>query len=612
MLRFFTNNHINMPNILTNLISVQTAKYGDREDFRYKNSVDGEWIITSWIQFQKQVDAIACAMETLNLIPQENIAVFSSNRPEILIADYAAYANRAVPVSIYSTSSGSQVEYIINDSKVQILFVGNAEQYKIARNIIDKCKSLKFIITFDEVEKDSDDNTTLTFSQMQKLGECESEDCRKENAKRQAEASENDIATIIYTSGTTGEPKGAVLPHTCFNAVMEIHKERLTMLSDNDTSVCFLPLSHIFEKAWSSFCMYMGMRFAINFDTKNVQQTLKEFRPTCMCSVPRFWEKVYTGINEKLDEMKGFKKILVKRALKVSNRRNIGYARLGKKAPWWLETQYRFFEKKVLKTLQAAIGLENGVLFPTAGAPLSANITEFLQTCGINIVIGYGLSETCATVTCYPQPGYELESAGTVMPRVQIRIGENNEIQVKGPTILREYYNKPQETAEAFTQDGWFRTGDAGKIDENGNLTITDRLKDLLKTSNGKYIAPQAIESRISEDKFIEQIAVIGERRRYVTALIIPAFEALKEYAEEKKIQYHDLEDLVKNADIKAMIQERIDVLQEGFANYEKIKKITLLAKAFSMEAGELTNTLKIRRPVIRSRYAKEIEAMYC
>jgi long-chain acyl-CoA synthetase len=354
------------------------------------------------------------------------------------------------------------------------------------------------------------------------------------------------------------------------------------------------------------------MRFAINYDTKNVQQTLKEFRPTCMCSVPRFWEKVYTGINEKLGEMKGIKKMLINRALKVSNRRNIEYARIGKKAPWWLETQYRFFEKKVLKTLLSAVGLENGVLFPTAGAPLSANITEFLQTCGINIVIGYGLSETCATVTCYPQVGYVLDSAGTVMPRVQIRIGENNEIQVKGPTILREYYNKPKETAEAFTEDGWFRTGDAGAIDANGNLAITDRLKDLLKTSNGKYIAPQAIETRLGEDKFIEQVAVIGERRKYVTALIIPAFEALKEYAAEKKIQYHDLEDLVKNADIKAMIQERIDALQEGFANYEKIKKITLLAKAFTMETGELTNTLKIRRPVICTRYAKEIEAMYC
>ena len=601
-----------MSNILTNIVSSQTAKYGDREVFRHKESAEGEWIITSWTQFKEQVDAISYAMETLNLNVQDNIAVFSSNRPEIIISNYAAYANRAVPVSIYSTSSKSQVKYIINDSKSRILFVGNAEQFKIAQAVIAECPSVELIVTFDNIEHDDYNGKVLTFEQMLNLGRNASEECRNELSRRQKEATEEDIATILYTSGTTGEPKGAVLPHSCFNAVMEIHKERLTMLSDEDTSVCFLPLSHIFENAWSSFCMYMGMRFAINYDTKNVQQTLKEFRPTCMCSVPRLWEKVYTGINEKLAEMKGIKKAMVTRALKVSRRRNLDYARIGQKAPWWLETQYKFFEKKVLKTLQKAVGLENGVLFPTAGAPLSVNITEFLHSCGINIVIGYGLSETCATVTCYPQPGFELNSAGTVMPRVQIRLGENNEIQVKGPTILREYYNKPKETAEAFTEDGWFRTGDAGAIDANGNLAITDRLKDLLKTSNGKYIAPQAIETRLGEDKFIEQVAVIGERRKYVTALIIPAFEALKEYAEEKKIQYRDLEDLVKNADIKAMIQERIDALQEGFANYEKVKKITLLAKAFSMEAGELTNTLKIRRPVIRTRYAKEIEAMYC
>ena len=601
-----------MPNILTNLIDNQTVKYGDREVFRHKNSIDGDWIITSWTQFKQQVEAIACAMETLGLNPQENIAVFSSNRPEILISDYAAYANRAVPVSIYSTSSNGQVEYIINDSKSRILFVGNAEQYKIARSIINKCQSIMLIVTFDNVTRDADDESTMTFSQMLNLGNNASDACKNEVKKRQAEAKEDDIATIIYTSGTTGEPKGAVLPHSCFDAVMEIHKERLTTLSDEDTSVCFLPLSHIFEKAWSSFCMFMGMRFAINYDTKNVQQTLKEFRPTCMCSVPRFWEKVYTGINEKIGEMTGLKKFMVKQAIKTGYRRNLEYARLGKKAPWWLETKYRFFEKKVLKTLQMAIGVENGNIFPTAGAPMSANITEFLHACGINIVIGYGLSETCATVTCYPNSGFELNSAGTVMPRVQIRIGEQNEIQVKGPTILREYYNKPKETAEAFTEDGWFRTGDAGLIDENGNLAITDRLKDLLKTSNGKYIAPQAIETRLGEDKYIEQIAVIGERRKYVTAIIIPAFEALKEYAEEKKIQYRNLEELVKNADIKAMIQERIDSLQAGFANYEKIKKFTLLPKAFTMEAGELTNTLKIRRAVIRTRYAREIEAMYC
>lgn len=299
------------------------------------------------------------------------------------------------------------------------------------------------------------------------------------------------------------------------------------------------------------------------------------------------------------------------RALNIGRRRNIDYVRLGLKAPWWIEKQYQFFDKKVFSLLRKAIGVENGNIFPTAGAPLSANIVEFLQSCGINIVIGYGLSETTATVTCFPQTGYEIGTVGTRMPGVEVKIGEENEILVKGATVMRGYYNKPEATAEAFTADGWLRTGDAGYIDESGALVLTERIKDLFKTSNGKYIAPQALESRLGEDKFIEQVAVIGDKRKYVTAIIIPAFEALKEYARKKHIQYRTMEDLIKNTDVRKMIQERIDILQENFAGFERIKKFTLLPQEFTMEAGELTNTLKIRRPVINRRYAREIEAMY-
>ena len=234
-----------------------------------------------------------------------------------------------------------------------------------------------------------------------------------------------------------------------------------------------------------------------------------------------------------------------------------------------------------------------------------------MQSCGIPVIIGYGLSETTATVTCFPKIGYEIGTVGTVMPRVQIKIGEQNEIYVKGPTVMAGYYNKPEETAAAFTADGWFRTGDAGKIDDTGALILTERIKDLFKTSNGKYIAPQAIESRLGEDEYIEQVAVIGDQRKYVTAIIIPAFEALKEYARKRHIQYKSVVDLVNNNEIKRMIEERIEKLQKGFASYEKVKKFTLLPKEFTMESGELTNTLKIRRPVINHKYAREIEAMY-
>lgn len=600
-----------MQNTLTNLIRNRVEKDGNREAFRYKQTPDGKWLPTTWMQFKNMVDNAACAFAALGIMPQDNIAIFSANRPGILISDFAAYANRAVPVSIYSTSSAEQVKYILNDSKASILFVGNEAQYIIARAIKHLTPHLKQIVTFDNVKPDIDDDSTITFEKFLESGSNASESCRNEVKARTAAATPDDTATLIYTSGTTGEPKGAIITHSNFDAALEIHDERLTMLSDADTSLCFLPLSHIFEKAWTYYCLHLGMLVNINNDPRDVQRSLRETRPTCMCSVPRFWEKAYSAIQEKIGNMKGLKKWFVGHALKIGRRRNIDYVRKGLKAPWLIEQQYQFFEKKIFTPVRRVMGIENGNIFPTAGAPLSSNITEFFHAIGINIVIGYGLSETTATVSCYPEIDWELGSIGTVLPRIQVKIGDGNEILVKGPTIMRGYYNKPEETKNAFTADGWFRTGDAGKIDPSGALVITERIKDLFKTSNGKYIAPQAIESKLGEDKYIEQVAVIGDQRKYVTAIIIPAFEALKEYAQKKKIKYHSLEDLVKNSDIVKLISDRIEEMQSSFANFEKIKKFTLLPKEFTMEAGELTNTLKIRRPIINSHYAREIEAMY-
>ncbi len=598
-----------MPNVLTELIGKQALKYGSREAF--SAPVNSEWKSTSWLDFEKMVNQAAYAFEMLGIKECDNITIFSANRPEILVTEFAAYANRVAPVSIYSTSSLEQVIYIVNDCGASTLLVGDEKQYDMALEAQKRCPKLKQIITYEDVTRKKGDNSTMTFASLLQFGDKASEMCRNEVDARRKRALPDDIATIIYTSGTTGEPKGAVLPHSCFNAALPVHKERFTILSDKDTSVCFLPLSHIFEKGWTYVCLYMGVRLSINLDPREIQHTVAERRPTCMCSVPRFWEKVYTAVQEKISTLSPVKHWMAIQALKTGKKRNLEYVRMGKKAPWWLEMKYQFFYKNVLLPMQKAIGIENGNIFPTAGAPLSANIVEFFHSCGINIVIGYGLSETTATVTCFPLTGYEIGTVGTVMPRVQIKIGEQNEILVKGPTVMREYYNKPEATKEAFTEDGWFRTGDAGRIDENGSLILTERIKDLFKTSNGKYIAPQALESRLGEDKYIEQVAVIGDQRKYVTAIIIPAFEALKEYAKKKHIQYRNVEDLVKNADIRAMIAERIEDLQRNFAGFERIKKFTLLPQEFTMEAGELTNTLKLRRPVINIRYAREIEEMY-
>lgn len=602
-----------MQNRLTDLVRKQSGKYGDREVLRYKSPTTGEWIAKTWVEFSDDVDNVSYALETLGLKPQEMIAVFSANRTEILTTDFAAYHNRAIPVSIYATSSREQARYIINDSHTRMIFVGDQEQYDKIRSIMADCPSIEHIIVYDNsVNTDSGDGKSMSFESLMRLGMASSEMCRRSVGSRRASAREDDIATLIYTSGTTGEPKGAILRHSCFNAAIGIHERRLLMLSDKDTSLCFLPLSHIFEKAWTYYCLCQGMKIAINGNPKEISSTIKEVQPSCMCSVPRFWEKVYTAVQEKIQSSGRLQKGLFSLALKVGRTRNLKYARYGKNAPWWIETQYRIFDKKIFSPIRRAIGVGNGNIFPTAGAPLSENIVEFFHSCGINILIGYGLSETTATVACFPEHGYRIGSTGTIMPLLQVKIGNNNEILVKGPTVMSGYYNKPAATAQAFTHDGWFRTGDAGYIDKNGALILTERLKDLFKTSNGKYIAPQAIESRLGEDRYIEQVAVIGDRRKYVTAIIVPAIEALKEYARNKKISFRSSDDLVQNSDIRKMIGERIEHLQEGLAGFEKIKRFTLLPREFTIESGELTNTLKIRRPIINHNYADEIEAMYC
>ena len=600
-----------MTNDLTDVIIRQTEKYGEKEIIAYLDEKVNKADSYSWNRLNKDVLNAAYALEILGLLPEQSAAIFTANRPEFLITDFACYYNRAIPVSIYATSSPDEVRYIINDCKAKLVCVGSQTQYDIVMEVIDDCPTVEKIIAYDPKIKAATGKDTMYFSQLLKLGEAASDECRNEVEHRRTSSSQDDVATLIYTSGTTGEPKGAELTHRCFNTAMRIHKGRLTMLSDKDDSLCFLPLSHIFEKAWTYYCLCMGMHVTINANPKEVASALKLIRPTCMCSVPRIWEKVYAAINDHISKMNAVQKKVVKQAFKVGYDRNINYTRLGQKAPWMLEKLYRIAESKVFGPMKKAAGIERGNLFPTAGAPIAKHIVEFFRAMGVDMVVGYGLSETTATVTCFPIENYVIGSVGTVMPELEVRIAPDGEIQVKGDTVMRGYHNAPIATDEAFTDDGWFRTGDAGYFDQDDALMLTERIKDLFKTSNGKYIAPQAIESRLGGDRFIEQVAVVGESRKYVTAIIIPAYGALKEYAAKKKIAFKNLDDLIHNTEIIKMIGERIDKLQKGLPSFQQIKKFTLLPKAFTIESGELTNTLKIRRPVINKHYAKEIEAMY-
>ncbi|MDE6049832.1 MAG: long-chain fatty acid--CoA ligase [Paramuribaculum sp.] len=598
-----------MPNILTDLIERQTLRYGEKTVLSYP--AGGEWLPISWQDFNNDVNTAAKALAVLDINVQENIATFSGNRPQMLVVDFAAFSNRAVPISIYSTSTAEQVKYIVEDASISLIFVGDAKQYATARKVMTLTPVLKRIVVFGDVEKDKDDTTTISYPEFLEIGKKADEKYGEIVGERRSAAAEEDIAAIIYTSGTTGEPKGAVLPHSCFNAALRIHKERLNTLSDSDSSMSFLPLSHIFERAWTYFCLYMGIQVYVNYDPHDIQAAVRQTKPTCMCSVPRFWEKVYAVVEDKLGKMNPLRRAFITAALKVGKKRNLNYKRLGKRPPFMLELAYKFFDRIGFTPLKRVIGIERGRFFPTAGAPLSPKIVEFLHSCGINIIIGYGLSETTATVTCYPNIGWELGTVGTVLPRIQIKIGEDNEILVKGPSVMRGYYNKPEATAEAFTEDGYFRTGDAGYINKSGALVLTERIKDLFKTSNGKYIAPQALESRLGEDLFIEQAVLIGDGKKFVSALIVPSFDALREYASEHNISYDSIAELVSKPEIIDMMMARIDKLQSDLAGFERIKKITLLPKPFSMENGELTNTLKVKRPVVTSNYAGEIERMY-
>lgn len=592
------------------LIHKQAEKYGSRTALKYRDNESGKWLKISWKDFSEYVMLTAKAMAEFGIEVQEKIGIYSQNMPQCLFTDFGAYGNRIISIPMYATNSPAQIEYIINDADIHTLFVGEQLQYNNAFKVQKESSVLKRLVVFDPAVKfNPDDKTSIYFNDFLRLGD----NAHAETTVkiRTNEATPGDVATIMYTSGTTGESKGVILHHFNYLEAMRIHDVRLPMVNDKDTSMCFLPLTHIFEKAWTYYCLHKGVKIAINQDPKQIQKTLPEVHPTLMCNVPRFWEKVYVGVHEKINSSAPFMKKIFLDAIETGRLYNLEYKNKGLQAPFCLKSKFKFYDKTVFTLLKKVLGIERGRLFPVAGAPLSDTVNEFLQSVNIPIVYGYGLSETTATVCFYPEIGFQFGSIGEIMPGVEVKIDESNgEILVKGKTVTTGYYNKPEENARSFTEDGFFRTGDAGRLEGNV-LFFTERIKDLYKTSNGKYIAPQAIEMEMSSDKYIEQIAVIGDQRKFVSALIVPAYPLLEEYAEKKGIIYGSREELVANNDIIRLIESHIEEHQKNLASYEKIKRFTLLPQPFTMEGRELTDTLKLRRPVVLQKYADQIEAMY-
>lgn len=592
---------------LSKLIDFKADKNGSRTAFLYRDYSMGKWIDVTWSDFKKSVDCAARALAALGVKEQQPVGICSQNMPQAIVLDFANFANRAVSVPMYATLSPEQMEYIVNDAKIEVLCVGEQTQYDNALEVLKKNTSLKHIVVFDYAVDLKGESKAIYFNDLIKMGE--SDEYARTVASRTADAAEDDLAIIMYTSGTTGESKGVMLKHSSILEAVRIHDERLSMVNKHDISLSFLPITHIFERAWVYFLFYENVKVYLNLRPSEIQSVIKEVRPTLLCSVPRFWEKIAAGVQEKIDTFSPFKKAMVTWALAIGRDFNINYRRVGKRAPISLYLRYKFADRFIFSVLKKIVGIDRGRLFPVSGAALDSKLADFFLSMGLPICYGYGLTETTATVCCYPTKSYTIGSIGTLMPGVQVRIGDDNEIQVKGKTVCAGYYNKPEATAEAFV-DGWFRTGDAGRIDGD-TVYMVERIKDLFKTSNGKYIAPQQIETILGADRYIEQIAVIGNNRNYVTAIIAPNIPAVKELAETKKIRYDRIEDLLVHPDIISFFEKRIAEGQKEMAPYEKIKKFRLIRRAFSIESGELTSTLKLRRAVIQQNYAVLINEMY-
>ncbi|MBQ5642901.1 MAG: long-chain fatty acid--CoA ligase [Bacteroidaceae bacterium] len=590
------------------LVHDQARIYGDRVALRYRNYAEGVWKNISWREFSGRVHRLAAALVAIGIKEQENMAVFSQNMPEMLMMDFAAYAVRAVTIPMYATSSEMQVKYIVSDASIRYIFVGEQEQYDIASRVLKHGSSLERLIIFDRaVKKDPEDRISLYFDDFIAA---DNQACRPEVERRTKAVQPDDLANILYTSGTTGLSKGVMLTHRMYNSALSAHYG-VFPLSDKDVILNFLPFTHVLERGWAYLCIANGCTMAINLKPADVLQSMREIHPTCMCAVPRFWEKVYDGVQERIERSSPMQKRLLLDALRVGHEYNVEYRMRGLTPPMGLRMQYSLYEGTIIAFLKKQLGLEHANFFPTAGAAVPPKVEDFVRSAGLKMVVGYGLTESTATVSIdrFDNPT-SLGSVGRILDGVEVRFGEDNEILLKGDTITPGYYRKAEVTERSIDADGWFHTGDAGYM-KDGELFLTDRIKDLFKTSNGKYIAPQLIESKLCVDKYIDQIVVVAEQRKFVSALVIPQYNLLRDLAADYGVNCHSNADLCADKRVVKFMMYRIDTLQQEFANYEQIKKITLLPEPFSLEKGELTNTLKVKRAVVYKNYREQIEKMY-
>ncbi|MFH7525401.1 AMP-dependent synthetase/ligase [Aeromonas enteropelogenes] len=593
-----------MPKLhLVRLMRERIAQLGNKAALRVQQ--DGQWRAIGWRTLGQAMDYCAQALIRAGHQPTEMVGIYARNMPEWTQADLGILAARGVSVPIYPTSTLDQLRYIVRDANIGLLFVGEQPQFDQALTLL-QAGEIRQIVALDGTvdlrgcPQASHFQTFLVSGNHQA-----SEQALRE---RESQYRMDDLLTLIYTSGTTGEPKGVMLDFANIAACFEMHNSRLD-LNEQDVSLCMLPLSHVFERAWTYYVLYCGAENVYIRDPQKVMDVISEVKPTVMCAVPRLYEKAYAMIQAKVAQAPRLRRALFGWATRVG-KQMVATRQQGKSASPWLYAQLALAERLVFRKLRARFGGRTRFL-PVAGARLADDVNLFFQAMGLNLKYGYGMTETTATVCCYEDSQFKLGSIGTALNGIEVKLGENNELLVRSPTVMRGYYNKPEATAEVMTEDGFLRTGDAGELDGEGNIYFTERLKELMKTSNGKYVAPQLVEGTLGKDRFIEQIAIVADARHFVSALIVPCFESLEEYARSINLQYQCKTELLRHSKVVTFFEERIHELQKELAKFEQVKKFTLLPSAFSMELGELTPTMKLRRKIIEAKYQDEIEAMY-
>jgi len=583
---------------LTNMFLAQAKKYRQRTALRVK--INGTYHDVSWREFQETVIKVGLALRSLHFQKGDRIAILSENRPEWAFVDLGAIGIGVVDVPIYATSSSKEIAYVINHSKAKAIFISSHDLLEKVVSELVEMQSIQHMIVFDDVKQISEKLTS--WQNFLKLGESQGKITFNDLNQL---VSPNDLATIIYTSGTTGPPKGVMLTHenfliNCLDAAEAIE------LSDKDSSLSFLPLSHVFERmAGFYFPISVGCTIAYAENMTSVAQNMLEIRPTMACAVPRFYEKVYHRIMDAVEKSPKWKKNLIQWALRVG-KQITPYRTRGQAGPFFLRLQFAIATILVFKKLKKGLG-GRITQFISGGAALPRYLGEFFFSAGIMILEGYGLTETSPVISANQKNRIKFGTVGLPFRHVEVRLAETGEICIRGPSLMKGYYQN-EEATKAVVRDGWFYTGDIGTIDEEGYLSITDRMKDIIVTSGGKNIAPQNIENTIAKSAAIQQAIVIGEGRNYLVALIVPDFEYVTEKCQLGKCTR---EEFVRSKKVRQLIQSEIEELTADFSSYEQIKYFRLVPHELTQERGEVTPTLKIKRKVIRVRYVTLIDEMY-